>query len=81
MSIEERKRNMVCEPTDYLMKSRGYGVDLSYRVWDIEAGEIVYQEHGDGEIDLREVLDGTVFWKNSTEMFTFSDFLSECLNL
>jgi len=84
-SSTERIVNMMPEPTDYLAKSEVsgivYGVDLQFRIWNLETMEIVYQEHGIGEIDLRKVLDGEVLWENSSDVFTFNDFLTECLLL
>jgi hypothetical protein len=70
------------EPTDYLAKAEidgvRYGVDLSYQVWNLDTMEVVYEEHGDGEIDLRQVLEGEEKY-DSGEPFDFNDFLTECL--
>jgi hypothetical protein len=75
---------MICEPTDWLAEESvegiRYGVDIQYQVWNMATMEIIYEEHGDGDVDLRQVLEGTEKWDNGNP-FTFNNFLTECLQV
>ena len=52
---------------------------LTESVIESVTGEIVYREHGTGEVDLHNVMSGEVTWENSTDPFTFDDFCSEII--
>jgi len=79
--------NMKALPTDWLIKATvdevQYGVDINFCVWNMKTWEKIYQETGAGEIDLRCIIRDEVHWHDDPDcdLFTFEDFLTECLNI
>lgn len=54
---------------------------LAWSLVDADTGETIYQEHFDGEINLRDVCQDRQRWENSSALFTIYDFCRECLGL
>ena len=80
--MTENKQKAI--PTDWIEKTTVDGIeyrcDMSFRIWDMSTEKVIFQETGIGEIDLRNVIDGSQTWIDG-DIFTFSDYLTECLGV
>ena len=84
IQMERENESRKAIPTDWLetatIEGVEYRIDMSFRIWDMSAEKVIFRETGIGEINIRNVIDGSETWIDGSP-FTFSDFLTECLGV